>query len=139
MSRCPLNKPCSSPKTITLLMMHGKEEETIKVCVKCPLARQVNIASEAENRCAVCESSLNDIISGKLLGCEFCYLFMEEKLTKVIKKVQDGSTKHIGKKPKDKTVLLQKLFLQALEKYQEKNPKDAKSCAKLKRLLTRYF
>lgn len=139
MSQCPLNKPCDKPKALTLLLMHGKVEETIRVCKSCPLARQINATNLAEAMCAVCKTDLNEITSGKRVGCEFCYLFMSEKMRSLIKKVQDGATKHVGKKPQCKDKLLQKFFNYAIKKYADEHPEETKTCDDLKKLLTRYF
>ena len=139
MSKCPLNKPCDKPKNISLLVMEGKNEETIFVCSSCPLARQIETTTEAENCCAVCKSTYENIKSTSKLGCDFCYLFMNNKIKKIIEKVQNGATKHNGKKPHDKAKLLQKFFSYALEKYQTENPEEIENCNKLKKILTRYF
>lgn len=139
MNICPLNKPCDKAKTVSLLVMQGKVEETIFVCESCPLAHQLAASTEIENCCAVCKSTYKDIKNSQKLGCEFCYLFMSDKIQKVIQKVQNQATKHVGKKPSDKTKLLQKFLNFTLEKHKNENPEDAKKCDKIKNILAGYF
>jgi protein-arginine kinase activator protein McsA len=139
MSFCPLNQPCENSKTVQLIIMQGKEEETVTVCEKCPLAKQMTSLETNNNSCCRCGSKLKDLAKDKRLGCEYCYLFMSRQLKTLIDKVQDGNTKHTGKKPTDKTKLLQQFFNQIIQEYAEKNQKDVKTCEKLQKLLARYF
>lgn len=137
---CPLNKPCSKPKTLQMIIMEGNEEKTIQVCEQCPLAKQVNMGIMEHEHCSKCGAVFADLVKNKGLGCEFCYLFMSSSMRKLIDKVQNKASKHKGKEPTEKQPpLLQRFFNQAISEYQKEHPEKQKTCEKLKKLLDSYF
>lgn len=139
MSPCPINLPCNNLKNISLVIMQDKEEESVKICSKCPLAKQISNVDSNNNSCCRCGTKLKDLVKNKRLGCEYCYLFMSQQLKTLMDKVQDGSTKHVGKGPVKKPKLLQQFFNQIIQEHAEKNLLDTVACEKLKKMLSRYF
>jgi len=89
--------------------------------------------------CPVCGFKISDLYTNQKLGCSFCYLFLSNESEIILKNVQSGSTKHIGKKPKSKTKLLKQFFNHIIDEEVKTGDSNSEDCKKLKVLINSYF
>jgi protein-arginine kinase activator protein McsA len=92
-----------------------------------------------EAGCPVCGFKISDLYSTQKFGCNFCYLFLDRESEIILKNLQDGSTKHVGKRPKNKKKLLKEFFDYIIKKEIESEDSNSDDCRKLQKLLTDYF
>lgn len=71
------------------------------------------------------------------MGCNFCYLFLENE-AKTLLKSYHGSSKHIGKKIKKKN-LLKEFFEYAIKEEMDSGDSNSEDCKNLIKLLRDYF
>jgi len=93
----------------------------------------------SNNGCPVCGFKINDLYTTQKMGCSFCYLFLSNESEILLKNLQDGKTKHKGKRPKSKTKLLKQFFNYIIEEEIKTGDSNSEDCKNLKSLINDYF
>jgi protein-arginine kinase activator protein McsA len=86
--------------------------------------------------CKICGMMPEEFVLKQKMGCPFCYLFMENEFGVLIKGVQDGAEKHIGKRPN--TNIIKDFLLYIIDKKSKESGK-IEECGELSKLIVEYF
>ena len=92
-----------------------------------------------EDKCPVCGFKMSHFLFEQRIGCSFCYLFLDKGLVNLIMSVQDGSSKHEGKKNSNPRSLLKEFFFYIIDQEIDKKNNNEQTCKELKTILKDYF
>lgn len=80
--------------------------------------------TENLSSCPTCNTEFGDLLAGAKLGCPGCYHHFSDFVSAMTQRVQNGGTKHVGKRPKS-TASLESLEKEMADAVKEERYEDA--------------
>jgi protein-arginine kinase activator protein McsA len=113
-----------------VLSPHEYEQALLTIKTKDQLNEFLNTINKQENNnesspCPNCGIELGQILANTRMGCAKCYDHFKDIISSVIRKVQNGDIKHVGKTPKNREIDVSSLEGEMKLAIQEERYEDA--------------